>query len=75
MLFVSHNVAETQSFQRVLVFEHGRIVEDGAPAELLMRANSTYGALLMKERAVEARLADPEIWRRRRLEDGAVSVL
>ena len=35
LLWVSHHVRETLTFPRVLVFEHGRIVEDGAPQSLL----------------------------------------
>ncbi len=75
MLFVSHNVAETQRFERVLVFDGGRIVEDGAPEALAARPDSRYGALLYAERAVEARLATSGCWRRRALQNGEVKAL
>ncbi|MEM8767312.1 MAG: ATP-binding cassette domain-containing protein [Pseudomonadota bacterium] len=73
MLFVSHNVAETEAFARVLVFDGGRIVEDGAPGELASRPGSRYGALLEKERAVAAHLADTGRWRQLALREGEVT--
>ena len=38
LLWVTHDIAETESFGRVLVIDGGRIVEDGDPAELGRRA-------------------------------------
>ena len=32
LLWVTHDIAETEQFHRVLVIDGGRIVEDGAPA-------------------------------------------
>ena len=62
-------MAETQAFDRVLVMEQGRIVEDAPPAQLLTQA-SRYRALLEAERIVREDLwADAE-WRRLWLEDG-----
>ena len=34
LLAISHDIAEAMTFQRVLVLEDGRIVEDGDPREL-----------------------------------------
>jgi ABC-type multidrug transport system fused ATPase/permease subunit len=34
-----------QIADRVLVLEHGRIVEDGSPAELIRRADGHYASL------------------------------
>ena len=55
LLWVSHHVRETLTFPRVLVFEHGRIVEDGAPQSLL-RQPSRYAAMVAAEDALNARL-------------------
>ena len=55
LLWVSHHVRETLTFPRVLVFEHGRIVEDGAPQSLL-RQPSRYAAMIAAEDALNARL-------------------
>ena len=55
LLWVSHHVRETTAFARVLVFEHGRIVEDGAP-EALLAQSSRYAAMIAAEDALHARL-------------------
>ncbi len=55
LLWVSHHVRETLTFPRVLVFENGRIVEDGAPQSLL-RQPSRYAAMIAAEDALNARL-------------------
>ena len=55
LLWVSHHVRETTAFGRVLVFEHGRIVEDGAPVALLAQP-SRYAAMIATEDALNARL-------------------
>lgn len=54
LLFVSHDLAAAAEFPRVLVVDDGRIVEDGAPAELEQRADGRFRAL----RAAEAALRD-----------------
>ena len=69
LIFISHDVAETQAFDRVLVMDQGRIVED-APAVQLLAQASRYRALLLEEISVREELwADAE-WRRLWLEDG-----
>jgi ATP-binding cassette subfamily B protein len=66
---ITHDVAETRAFPRVIVVEGGRIVEDGAPGELESRPGSRYAALLAAEdRARE--LWKAPFWRRMWLEDG-----
>jgi ATP-binding cassette subfamily B protein len=69
LIFISHDVAETQAFDRVLVMEQGRIVEDAPPAQLLAQA-SRYRALLAAERIVREDLWADAQWRRLWLEDG-----
>jgi ABC-type multidrug transport system fused ATPase/permease subunit len=46
LLCVTHDVAQTQEFDRVLVIEGGRIVENGPPKELLAKDKSRYAELL-----------------------------
>ncbi|WP_437575617.1 ATP-binding cassette domain-containing protein [Sorangium sp. So ce887] len=64
LLCVTHDVGETRSFERVLVVDGGRVVEDGAPAELAARPGSRYRALLEAEAAVQRGLWSSGGWRR-----------
>jgi ATP-binding cassette subfamily B protein len=70
LLCVTHDITETLEFARVLVIEAGRVVEDGAPAQLAARASSRYAALLRSERALLEELFGGSKLRRVRLEDG-----
>jgi ATP-binding cassette subfamily B protein len=72
LLCITHDIAETTAFPRVLVVADGRIVEDGAPSELLARPGSRYAALGEAERRVRANAWSGERWRRLRIEDGRV---
>ena len=44
-LVIAHRLSTVQTADRVLVLEHGRIVEDGPPSELIDRADGRYAAL------------------------------
>ncbi|MUL85874.1 MULTISPECIES: ABC transporter ATP-binding protein [unclassified Mycolicibacterium] len=44
-LVIAHRLSTVQIADRVLVLEHGRIVEDGAPRDLIGRAGGAYAAL------------------------------
>lgn len=44
-LVIAHRLSTVQIADRVLVLEHGRIIEDGAPADLIDRADGAYAAL------------------------------
>jgi ABC-type multidrug transport system fused ATPase/permease subunit len=70
LLCGTHDIGETRSFERVLVMDRGRIVEDGAPAELATQTGSRYRALLEAEEAVRTKLWSGAEWRRLRMEDG-----
>jgi ATP-binding cassette subfamily B protein len=72
LLCVTHDIAETATFPRVLVIADGRIAEDGAPAELLAQPGSRYASLAEAERRVRAAAWSAERWRRLRLEDRRV---
>lgn len=69
LVCVTHDVGETLGFDRVLVVEAGRIVEDGVP-ELLAREPSRYAAMLAAERAVRAGTWSNANWKRWTLEGG-----
>lgn len=69
LVCVSHDIAETQAFDRVLVVDAGAIVEDGDPRELA-NADSRYRALLTTECDVRERLWSSAVWRHLRIDDG-----
>jgi ABC-type bacteriocin/lantibiotic exporter with double-glycine peptidase domain len=71
-LCITHDIAETLSFPRVLVIEGGHIIEDGEPALLAARSESRYARLLAAEKRALARLTGSE-WRRFRVEAGYVA--
>jgi ATP-binding cassette subfamily B protein len=56
LLCVTHDVGETQDFERVLVVENGRIIEDDKPSVLAAQAGSCYRAMLEAEEMVRERL-------------------
>ena len=70
MLCITHDVGETQAFERVIVIENGRIVEDAAPAVLAARPASRYRAMLDAEEAVRRGLWESADWRRLWIEAG-----
>lgn len=70
LICITHDVGETFTFDRVLVVEAGRVVEDDAPANLARRSDSRYLRLLQAELDVRERLWSSAEWRHWRLEDG-----
>jgi ATP-binding cassette subfamily B protein len=70
LLCITHDLSETRSFARVLVIEHGHIVEDSAPAMLARNPASRYQALLQAEQDVLRGLWSQKEWRRFWLEGG-----
>jgi len=70
LLCITHDLAATQNFDRVVVVEQARIVEDGSPAELSQRPSSRYREMLEAEQALRAGLWSTNHWRRLRLEQG-----
>jgi ABC-type sulfate/molybdate transport systems ATPase subunit len=63
-------VGATQAFDRVLVVEAGRIVEQGTPADLAACPESRYRAMLEAEVMVREGLWSSDVWRRLWLADG-----
>jgi ATP-binding cassette subfamily B protein len=71
LLCITHDIVQTQDFERVLVLEKGRVVEDGVPEHLAAQPESRYAQLLESEARTLARLSGPQ-WRRFRVEGGHV---
>lgn len=69
LLCVTHDVGETLLFDRVLVVEAGRVIEDDSPARLAERP-SRYRDLLEAERQVRDRMWASKDWRRIAIRDG-----
>jgi ABC-type bacteriocin/lantibiotic exporter with double-glycine peptidase domain len=72
VLCITHDIDETLSFDRVLVLDQGRIVEDAAPEALAQRPGSRYRALLSAEAELESRLWGNPNWRRWHLDSGTL---
>ncbi|MFZ4663901.1 MAG: ATP-binding cassette domain-containing protein [Caldilineaceae bacterium] len=70
LLCITHDVSETQHFDRVLVLVGGQIVEEGTPGDLLQQPASHYRALLTAETQAQEQLWSQPAWRRLRLEQG-----
>lgn len=72
MLCITHDVTETRNFDRVVVVEAGRIVENGEPGRLAADPSSAYRRLLDGERVVE-KVWDAVAWRRLELHEGRLA--
>jgi ATP-binding cassette subfamily B protein len=72
LLYVTHDVVETRTFDRVLVLEHGRIVEDGDPLQLAQMLSSRYRRLLQAQESVQSRITASGDWKRVRMESGRI---
>ncbi|MCC5966809.1 MAG: ABC transporter ATP-binding protein [Natronohydrobacter sp.] len=48
-LVIAHRLATVERMDRILVFDGGKIVEDGTPAELLARSQGLYRALRARQ--------------------------
>ncbi len=68
LLAITHDVRETDEFDRVLVLDGGRLVEDGRPQDLLAREDSVYRRLLVTENELQRLWSDD--WRPWRIEGG-----
>ena len=70
LLCITHDIEETVTFDRVLVIEGGRIIEDGDPTALVAQPESRYRNMLDAEAAVREGLWSSRVWRRLWLQDG-----
>lgn len=67
LLHITHDVEQTQNFERVLVIRDGRIIEDDHPQALLQNDDSYYQILLNQQRQVGIQHQN---WRHWQLRDG-----
>jgi ABC-type transport system involved in cytochrome bd biosynthesis fused ATPase/permease subunit len=72
LLCITHDLAETQGFDWVVVMEGGRIAEQGKPRELCERAGSRYAQLLRAEEEARRTLWLGNTWRRIRIHAGQI---
>jgi ABC-type bacteriocin/lantibiotic exporter with double-glycine peptidase domain len=72
-LCITHDLTETVDFDRVLVLEGGRILEDGQPMELATQPESLYRRLLEAEILTRQELWEAPFWRRLTMEDGRLT--
>jgi ATP-binding cassette subfamily B protein len=70
LLCITHDVADTALFERVVVVEGGRVVEEGPPAVLGAVPEGRYAALCAAEDAVRRGLWSGPSWRRWRVGEG-----
>jgi ABC-type bacteriocin/lantibiotic exporter with double-glycine peptidase domain len=73
VFFVTHDVADTIAFDRVLVMEGGTIVEDGVPAALVKCPQSRYAQLLRCEIDLKRKWLHEEKWRYFEMRNGFLS--
>ncbi len=73
LLCITHDLHETLDFDRVLVIDHGRIVEDGVPRTLVEEPDSRYRALMEAEDVVRKNYWASETWRRLYLDAGHIT--
>jgi ABC-type bacteriocin/lantibiotic exporter with double-glycine peptidase domain len=73
VLEITHDVADTRDFDRILVIEDGRLIEDGAPTELLGTPGSRYAELVQADRDVLENVWNAPHWKRVIVERGTVS--
>jgi len=73
LLAISHDIREAMTFQRVLVLEDGRIVEDGDPRELSSNPESRFHTMLKAECAIQDEFWNGAEWRRLSLKNGQLT--
>ena len=73
LLCITHDVGETSGFDRALVIDQGRIVEDAPARELAARRDSLYRALLESEEGLRNEMWASDQWRRLRIDGGKVT--
>jgi ABC-type multidrug transport system fused ATPase/permease subunit len=72
LICATHDVSDTDDYDRVIVVDRGRIIEHGAPATLRAASGSRYRALLDAEAALRADMTAAAGWRMLAIQDGRV---
>jgi ABC-type bacteriocin/lantibiotic exporter with double-glycine peptidase domain len=73
LLCVTHDLADTTGFDRVIVMEQGAVVESGEPRALLRTAGSRYAAMVEAERTTREQVWAEGQWRRLSMNDGRIT--
>lgn len=73
LLCITHDVADTAGFDRVVVVEGGRIVEQGVPQQLLKEQASSYGRMVAAEQSLREGLWSDDTWRRWHIAEGVLT--
>lgn len=73
LLFVTHDLGAALDFDRVLVIENGRLVEQGPPRRLAEEPGSAFHRLLERFAGTQRELWGDESWRRLWLEHGRLA--
>lgn len=71
LICITHDMGETSDFDRVMVVENGRIVEDDHPTTLATAPHSRYRDLLDAEHVVRETLWQDGQWRRLWVQNGS----
>jgi ABC-type bacteriocin/lantibiotic exporter with double-glycine peptidase domain len=72
VLYITHDIAEASAFDRVLVIDRGRLIEDGEPVALVQRPSSRYRRMLHAQETLHARFGAGTEWRRIKFADGRI---
>lgn len=72
---ITHDVNSTLDFDRVLVVEQGRILEQGSPCVLYDKPGSRYWELCDQEKGVQRNMWSHPSWRRMRMSGGLLTEL
>jgi ATP-binding cassette subfamily B protein len=73
LICITHDLAETESFDSVAVIEGGRIVQQGCPAELLKTDDSRYRRLVDAEDDARSGVWSGAFWRRIHVHNGRIA--
>lgn len=73
LLFVTHDIRDTLTFDQVVVMDNGQIVENGKPAELAVQTTSAYQRMLEADRSAWNSLWSNQQWRKLWLDQGKLS--
>ena len=73
LLSISHDISETLTFDRVLVIDQGRIIQDGRPTELAQQPGSRFQSMLQAERSIREQIWATSDWRHFKLEEGVLT--
>lgn len=74
LLCVLHELEETLEFDRVLVLDHGEILEDGDPKILQSLSHSRFSQMLTASRELRSGLWHGNQWKRMQLSLGRIEV-